>query len=331
MTAVPEIDFAVAAGDTLESKLGDGASFSVSPAVGVLSAHSTLQFEFSFEAAVPKVAAIVADLMIQGSVGPGGVRISAVPEVDLGASPLARQPPLRVQLAGRCEAYAAQMVPPVVHFGSEIEQGKDHKYEVLLENNSSTPFAFAMDMVNTPVASVAVSPAIGTVPANSAQRLMVVVTPTACGVLSSEILCSLPGGLTLSLPIHATVAPTVVAFDVPVVNFGLARVGKPVTASISLTNLSAVPTEWALSLDPMLSIDTVTAAETVTIGSTSGTLDAHARGEVVFTFCTQKAGKLDAAVRCVTPDNEVRVVQIIGEAVLPSACWAACRLDLGIV
>lgn len=71
-----EPSFAESAGDTLEVALScDGASFSVTPTTGVLAAHSTLQFEFAFEADAPRIAALVADLLVGGGggVSPGQV------------------------------------------------------------------------------------------------------------------------------------------------------------------------------------------------------------------------------------------------------------------
>eukprot|EP00762_Andalucia_godoyi_P001133 ANDGO_01955.mRNA.1 hypothetical protein (macronuclear) len=158
-------------------------------------------------------------------------------------------PIYRIDARGEAEDCPFFVEPVAFIFAGNLSVGKSYRRFSVLRNDSDVDIDYEWSIMHDPLRmKVVVSHLQGTVIAGSTARVHFDVTPLRSGKFEFEAVCAPQLAASTSILFSGTASGCFASIAEPCVDFGVVDIGSTVTAPLTITNHSDVPTHFLLNI-----------------------------------------------------------------------------------
>ena len=234
---------------------------------------------------------------------------------------------LLVDVKGECLPYNVCFVPYCIDFSGKTLLGTTVRRPIQIMNNSLAPVYFRWRPVQADENEIIeVEPSEGEIAEGYWASLEVAISRNKPGKIERELICEIEHQekAPMSLKLTADIVGPEVSIGCDKVDFGLVRVGDPLTRKFLITNKSSIAAKWLFDIPNK-------PAAGLQVLSPAGVLPPLGKSEIELKYTPSKEEKFELIGKLKVENGQELFLKLVGESQTPTLCLLNCEVDLGLV
>ncbi|KAI8817594.1 uncharacterized protein EV422DRAFT_484644, partial [Fimicolochytrium jonesii] len=224
--------------------LHGNSEFQVIPSRGWLAPHEDTVFKIAFTPETFKCFDVVCALHLLHS----DRRKTVSPKSSQDARKRSYGSALWLRCTSQSVPFRVHITPEILQVPDTLFTGSTYTADFHITNESASPITFSWEVedVNENTMHIGVSPASGVLNAAACAKAKMQFIGLFPGTVKGTLACKIANGPTVRIPVIAEVAlaPGALNFALPVVDFGLMRLGSSKKIDVPLVSRAPIPLQW---------------------------------------------------------------------------------------
>lgn len=232
------------------------------------------------------------------------------------------------RVSGIGKSFNINLIPPLIVFGSPLTIGNEVVRNFIMENSNPSEVYFSWEFTNeNEFYKIDIHPKESKIEANSSLTITITFTPYFIGDFDEVFKCKILPSDSLSLNIKAKIRGPEVFIDTPAIDFGLVQVGKSISTTIKITNLSDIGVQYQFfSHSDSILDDNLKRFAFRPFGNF---LEAKKSNIVTICYEPKQPEKLNEIIECRVAQGITRYISVRGQAQKPKIIISSTHVNLG--